>query len=914
MPSQAWRITRTLMISLMLLAVFFQFIETSHEAVAAQEEFTETQEKLIRLSDALGVDVTGMALGESGTIALSNGIQLERVSAVDPGTGEVFSAAFWNGAVVDEGEMRAQAAREWREIHGALTPILVEKMAAMGGDDTLDVSVWLFADIQSLPKPEAAHVLIAEDGLRTTLSLAERRLSRADQSQIQADIQAYKRQNDAQIQAQVAPIQDRFREYVQLNGLDIQYASQTTPVVYLRAVTREQLENLSRHPEVAVIYETSQTGGPNLNVARAAQTSDHVEVIGGYTGAGVNVAVVEGERADGGHPDLTVVSTRLSDQIAADHPTHVAGIIASTHNITRGLASGANIYSANGIGYGIPGSHESLSEAIDWAAINATVLNHSFWMQECGTDKTLYSTDMQLDFIVRYYYDLAVVASGNHRNNDDCQSSGSSYVNTPGKGFNTLTVGNFYDDNSTYWWDDWLNPSSQYNGAKGDELVSHKPELVASGTAIWSLAVTDAYTNWSGTSMAAPMVAATAANLIEADSSLGTRPAGLTAILLASSDHKLDTTEVITRPTGVGAINASAALVTVERGDWNEEYINGSMLPRVYSDYIHENQTVRVAIRWLSAPTCTDQNHPWTCTDPTPPDLRLKVRRDGSSGYLVSDLKYDNFEIVEFNAPVSGNYYFDVELVGIWDYPNTPLGIAWWVGPEQITADTGYARGKPAPMGDHYTVDPSELSPNYRWRAFGIRSEGSDQDLELQENSIFTGDSHSIEAISTYGSGRVDYITVYGSYWGIDDPESYHVYNFGGDGGYDVSWSNQDEYLSIPGIYGPFSFGAEEVVKVFDVDFSPDQTHEILIVPENGLMDLGAGLFTPAAADYAQGRGQRVAEADSVLPGGSEKLSTYFYDTYGDYWGLVVYKNDSTTGQFYIYVDPQSIYIPLITR
>jgi len=55
MPSQAWRITRTLMISLILLVVFFQFIESTYEVVAAQNEFTETQEKLIQLSDALGV-------------------------------------------------------------------------------------------------------------------------------------------------------------------------------------------------------------------------------------------------------------------------------------------------------------------------------------------------------------------------------------------------------------------------------------------------------------------------------------------------------------------------------------------------------------------------------------------------------------------------------------------------------------------------------------------------------------------------------------------------------------------------------------------------------------------------------------------------------------------------------------------
>jgi len=250
-----------------------------------------------------------------------------------------------------------------------------------------------------------------------------------------------------------------------LNGLNIQYASNLTPLVYLSGVTQAQLEQLARHSGVVAIYETNLAGGPSLNVARVTQTGDHVEVIGDYTGAGVNIAVVEGERVNGGHEDLTVVSTRLTDQPVMDHPTHVGGIIASTNNLTRGLASGANIYSANGIGYGVFGSGAALSEAMDWAANNTTILNHSFWMQDCGTDKTLNSTDMQLDFIVRYYYDLAVVASGNNRNNQECQILGSFYVNTPGKGFNTLTVGNFNDNNTTHWSDDTMLIGSQCNGS-----------------------------------------------------------------------------------------------------------------------------------------------------------------------------------------------------------------------------------------------------------------------------------------------------------------------------------------------------------------------------------------------------------------------------------------------------------------
>ena len=45
-----------------------------------------------------------------------------------------------------------------------------------------------------------------------------------------------------------------------------------------------------------------------------------------------------------------------------------------------------------------------------------------------------------MDYIVRYHFDLAVVASGNFNDNNDCVSGGALYVSTPGKGYNSLTV------------------------------------------------------------------------------------------------------------------------------------------------------------------------------------------------------------------------------------------------------------------------------------------------------------------------------------------------------------------------------------------------------------------------------------------------------------------------------------------
>jgi len=201
MPRRFWQIIRTLLIPMMFLVFTAQIIKSQNNAIAAQGSESESREKLIRLSDAIGVDVTGMSLGETGKIELSNGIQLERITAVDPVTRKVFSEVFLDGQVVDERYMREQAAQEWWDVHGALTLALVEKMAAMNPGDTIDVSLWLIADVQSLPKPELLHIIENEDGIRTIKNIAVRELSETNLNQVRDEIAAYKIENNTHIQA-----------------------------------------------------------------------------------------------------------------------------------------------------------------------------------------------------------------------------------------------------------------------------------------------------------------------------------------------------------------------------------------------------------------------------------------------------------------------------------------------------------------------------------------------------------------------------------------------------------------------------------------------------------------------------------------------------------------------------------------
>ena len=150
----------------------------------------------------------------------------------------------------------------------------------------------------------------------------------------------------------------------------------------------------------------------------------------------------------------------------------------------RGLAPDAVIYSANGDDYT---TIAALEAAMDWGSTNATVLNNSFWADDCGGASGLRTIDRHMDYLVRYNYDLSTVAAGNF-NLGGCigPTTPSPYVSSPAKGYNALTVGNFNDGNSSIWTGDVMMGDSQYN-----HDGRYKPEVAASGTTINSTTRSD---------------------------------------------------------------------------------------------------------------------------------------------------------------------------------------------------------------------------------------------------------------------------------------------------------------------------------------------------------------------------------------------------------------------------------------
>ncbi|MBI1951610.1 MAG: S8 family serine peptidase [Acidobacteria bacterium] len=367
---------------------------------------------------------------------------------------------------------------------------------------------------------------------------------------------------------------------------------------YSARVPASKVAALAEDPDVERISADSPVRG-HLDVAYAAVRADQAaRNFGGLNGAGVGIALVDtGVQA---HPDLMrpagappvveveVVGheTGLADYYG--HGTHVAGIIGGngasssdplSNRSFRGLAPGAQIISIRAMAEDGSGFTSDIITAIDWAVQNRSLYNIRVLNLSLGHPVyESYRID-PLCRAVRAAHDaglVVVVAAGN----DGGTGSGFGTITSPANEPSAITVGAMDDSNTATTSDDVL----AWYSSRGPTLIDFvvKPDLVAPGTWIVStrapgsyldtnyhhltLRVGDyrtdllnadadgAYYTLAGTSMAAPMVSAAAALMIQKEPSIN--PATVKARLMKSAAK--DTLLVF--ETGAGYLDVDAAL------------------------------------------------------------------------------------------------------------------------------------------------------------------------------------------------------------------------------------------------------------------------------------------------------------------------------------------------------------------
>mgnify|MGYP002336080604 FL=1 len=462
-------------------------------------------------------------------------------------------------------------------------------------------------------------------------------------------------------------------------GGRIGYVSTSAPLAYVD-IPAGRVADLAELPAVETLglerswKTTMSSAGPGVQANWTGGSGDQ--------GAGVRVAVVEYHNVHNtGDLSGRVVANRSTTGSVAysptfDHPTWVAGAIASRSSSYPGVAPGALIVSSSTGGGGAGVTRDrAIIAAADWAANpsggDADIINASI-----GQDTATGSEEARrfFDAIAAQDGRLPVAAAGNY------VTFGHWNVLSPGTAYNVLTVGGIDDRNTAGRDDDriWYYPGSNgsaYRDPAGTAWNQHgdfnKPNLSAPAASVRTANGLGA----SGTSVASPIVAGIAAQVVARAPSLALRPEGTRAILMAGAINRSPMPGGGANADHEGTGTASALwanrILNVGDGPWGG-YRLGSMTAgqtAIEDITVVAGQKVKVAVSWNS------QSSSSTSPDRLMADLDLRVvQADGS---VVGSYTLDNnYEWVEFTAARSGTVRVEIRQARF-EATSERFGLAW---------------------------------------------------------------------------------------------------------------------------------------------------------------------------------------------------------------------------------------------
>ena len=593
------------------------------------------------------------------------------------------------------GQQRAEAvaavtaleAKGDAELRGAVT--------GRGPDERVPVGLWLDVDLAAAEQAViAAHPELTWDGNRPLVAdLDTMRRIRAELWQARAAV--------------LAPALDAFSRQVAALGGSIGYASTSAPLAYVD-LPAGRVPELASMPEVASLglertWRTSMgSAGPAVQANWSGGSEDQ--------GNGVRVAVVEyhNVRNSGDLAGRVAASYSASGSLAYtgsgtfDHPTWVAGAIAGQGSYP-GVAPGALIISASTGGGGASLTRDrQIIAAADWASNpaggDADIINASI-----GQDTATGSEEARryFDAFVDQGGHLAVAAAGNYT------TFGHWDILSPGTAYNVLTVGGLDDRNTSDRWDDgiWYTSSngSNYRDRTDAPWNTHgdynKPNVSAPAASV----VTANGLGASGTSVASPIVAGIAAQLIARLPSLALRPEAARAIIMAGAVNHgaMPDGSLNADHEGTGSASAMWANRLLNAGDGTYGgYQMGSMTAgqTVTQDVtVTAGQRVKVVVTWNSRAAAG--------SDDLLADLDLVVTQpDGSrvGSYTIDN----NYEWVEFTASGSGSARIEVRQ-SRFDGSSERYGLAW----SKVNLGTPYRMAGPDRYATAATISSWHFAP-----------------------------------------------------------------------------------------------------------------------------------------------------------------------------------------------------------
>jgi len=607
------------------------FVCSAYSSLAAaqsDEQDVRRAEGIARnyAAEQLGVDIASLSLSEARVVELGNiGRTIIRFKVIGVGRAFGVDVDASSDEIVEGSSLVTEEGNAAREKAGKLGTVLRERLAADPALQRVPVTIWLNAPTDDKAPP-----------IKPSMSRDTPPLEAAAIAEIA------KRAVDRRTQ-ETAAVRASMLKTLQVVDPEAR-VDDVIPIAYA-TVGRDFLTTLQSSDDVVEVdLDDDRT---TRDLSTATQTLDCVPEVHddyGINGAGEDIGQVEatGTARIATHDCLDQI-TQPGTGSADSHATAVAGVMICHFD---GLSHGSDLY----LGRGTTSStlQTAGGDARNWGARS---LNLSFGV---GSDLTVNNHDKYFDDLFFTNWMTVVKSSGN-RGNAGCTAGTDGNVTHPGLGYNTITVGNFNDQGTIPRAGDTMQNCSSWRDPSSTNSDRDKPEVAAPGTSISLPNLSNGFTNETGTSIAAPMVTATAALMMNADNQLRINPEVIKAAIMSTARFNIEGNTRLSEFDGVGGINTRDAVDVVRpastpNANWRSDPINCGSLPYTYNFYAVANRPVRVVIVWMQDPTYTNYT-----TQPGA-DLDLDIHSPNGT-FIATSNSYDNtYEVVDFTPTTTGTH------------------------------------------------------------------------------------------------------------------------------------------------------------------------------------------------------------------------------------------------------------------
>ncbi|HYC77415.1 MAG TPA: S8 family serine peptidase, partial [Planctomycetota bacterium] len=511
------------------------------------------------------------------------------------------------------------------------------------------------------PERAALNVWLDDGGLggRTRVALT----AAVPAGATMADVEVAKnRVTAAHAAALSAEVVGPFAEAALAAGFEIRALGALAPWVALEGPENPLRTWLAGRREVLVVEAEQFEGGPELDDSVPTVKADWVRTHPTLpmNGAGVKVGVLDSGGVLQANPYLPAGILFNGSPGAQAHSTACAGMVASNHATHTGVAPGVTLLST-----GTSSGNSAYLTNGEWCYLNGADLVTCSLFVGSTTTNGLNLSDRGFDYLVRNLGRTFVKSCGNQGNGG--------YVTSPGRGFNSVAVGNVNDGGTPDWADDVMASSSS---GLDPSTGAPKPEVSAPGTSITSTTLSSPWTAnvGSGTSYAAPHVAGAAALLMEQAAVLKTRPEAIKALLIATAWHNIEGDRLLSELDGAGAIDCAAAYRTVEAGRFAHGLLTASDFVGGVKDFtftLKAGNLTRVALSWCSDPADATASYTPDALDATF-DVTVHATAGGPALALATHPSA-SWRILQFTPATSGPYLVRVHQTQ-WLGTSEPFG------------------------------------------------------------------------------------------------------------------------------------------------------------------------------------------------------------------------------------------------